>query len=69
MLTYEARRRYVIFVAASLGVLSSVYGDFMKAVGASARVFEVRALSASHHPYPVVPIRAIRTPATGYADR
>ena len=32
---------YVVFVAASLGMLTSVYGDFMKAVGASARVFEL----------------------------
>ena len=30
-----------MFVAASLGMLTSVYGDFMKAVGASARVFEL----------------------------
>jgi ABC-type multidrug transport system fused ATPase/permease subunit len=32
---------YVVFVAASLGMLTSVYGDFMKAVGASGRVFEL----------------------------
>ena len=32
---------YVIFVGASFGILSAVYGDFMKAVGASARVFEL----------------------------
>ena len=29
---------YVVFVAASLGMLTGVYGEFMKAVGASARV-------------------------------
>ena len=34
-------RADVIFVAASLGILSGVYGDVMKAVGASARVFEL----------------------------
>lgn len=32
---------YVVFVAASLGMLTAVYGDFMKAVGASARVFDL----------------------------
>ena len=32
---------YVIFVATTFGTLSGLYGQFMKAVGASTRVFEL----------------------------